>query len=215
MIRWWRSKVEELAAAAPSFRGFLAKADSEGQPGPMTYNRTEADGANLFGGSLRPLPASSHTPAGSDGVAIWRSFSHPPGGGNGGQDQAIFQYDRFHQFDGQFLSNVVLQSKSGPFDFQVREPVHSLFGAMPKTAQIVEVEATQEYLGQAKHVVHTPAQWQSYLNFDFANATAAPNPPPPLSLKATTLAGRVAYGGGPGWSGGSKRNRPSQVVGSS
>eukprot|EP01048_Picozoa_sp_COSAG05_P019882 COSAG05_NODE_3232_length_2221_cov_1.279925_1_plen_565_part_10 len=168
VIAWWKAKVAELMRIIPSFRGFLSKADSEGQPGPIKYNRTELDGANLFADVLNPLPG---LPGGviAPGVAIWRSFSHPHYSAQPPMnDQAYFQYQRFAGFDGQFRENVVLQSKNGPFDFQVREPVHSLFGHMVHTNQIVEFEATQEYLGQAKHVCHLAPQWKSYLDTNLA-----------------------------------------------
>ena len=166
VISFWKSKVAEIMQLIPSFRGFLAKADAEGQPGPMKYNRTELDGANLFAKALDPLPG---LPGGAPGVAIWRSFSHPNGRAPPPMnEQAYFQFQRFAEFDGQFAENVVLQNKNGPFDFQVREPVHSLFGHMDHTSQIVEFEATQEYLGQAKHVCHLPSQWESYLQTELA-----------------------------------------------
>ena len=138
MIAWWRAKVKELVSHVPSFRGFLAKADSEGQPGPMSYNRTELQGANMFGDILDPLPlppmtssfkadkveAATAAAAPVQGVAIWRSFSHPPGHPDGNHpgdpssgviDQALFQYERFAKDDGKFRDNVVLQNKNGPF----------------------------------------------------------------------------------------------------
>jgi len=177
VVAWWRKKVEGIVRHVPSFRGFLVKADSEGEEGPMAYNRTEVDGANLFASVLDSLPGvlppdddmGGNGGSGVPGVVFWRSFSHPdkdPTMPGGKADQALAQVTRFAASDGSFLPNVVLQNKNGPFDFQVREPVHALFGTMPRTTQMVELQVTQEYLGQGKHVCHLPSQWKSYLDFD-------------------------------------------------
>ena len=48
VIAWWANKSDEIARQMPSWGGFLVKADSEGNKGPIGYNRTEADGANML-----------------------------------------------------------------------------------------------------------------------------------------------------------------------
>lgn len=148
---WWRSKVDEIYRAIPDFGGFLVKADSEGEPGPYRYGRTHAEGANLLAAAL----------AGHGGVVFWRAFvySHDA-------DRAKDAYDDFRPLDGKFASNVFVQVKNGPLDFQVREPVSPLLGAMPRTNQALELEITQEYTGQATHVCYLAPQWSEVLAFD-------------------------------------------------
>ena len=63
------------------------------------------------------------------------------------------QVDEFVPLDGLFRPNVLIQAKNGPIDFQPREPFHPLFGAMPRTPLMVELQLTQEYLGCATHLV--------------------------------------------------------------
>merc|ERR1719428_532680 len=160
--QFWENKALTFKKHWPnkSFGGFLVKADTEGMPGPETYGRTELEGANALAKALAPV----------GGIVIWRAFGHPwdkTGSQNAAaKDQALYQFNRFKSWDGKTLDNVVLQIKNGPFDFQAREPVHSLFGAMPRTNLMVEMQATQEYLGQAKHVAHLPTQWEYYLKFN-------------------------------------------------
>jgi alpha-glucuronidase len=181
---WWRAAIDRIQAAFGSgvFRGFLFKGDTEGEPGPNQFNLTEQQGANYFGGLL----------AASGSLCIWRAFSHPPGGRDMPLDQALYQFQRFARWDEQTQPNVVLQVKNGPFDFQVREPVHALFGALPRTSIILELEVLPEYLGQNKHVAALPAQWSEYLNFDLG---APPGAAGPCAATApTTLAGIVAGG---------------------
>lgn len=67
--------------------------------------------------------------------------------------------------DGQFAGNAVLQVKHGPMDFQVREPVSPLIGAMPRTRLAVEMQATQEYTGQQRHVCWLGPLWSEVLRF--------------------------------------------------
>jgi alpha-glucuronidase len=162
---WWAAKIAEVRGAFPpgAFRGLLFKGDTEGQPGPGVYNLTELFGANYFGALLGKA---------EDAIVIWRAFSHPPGGRDMPLDQALFQFNRFKDWDGATLPNVALQTKNGPFDFQVREPVHSLFGALPRTNLILEVEATPEYLGQDVHAIALPLQWATYLSFDLCGGCA-------------------------------------------
>lgn len=173
---WWAAKIGEASATFPAgaFRGLLFKGDTEGEPGPNMYNLTELWGANFFGALLAPASA----------IAVWRAFSHPPNGRTMPVDQALFQFQRFAGWDGNTLPNVVLQTKNGPYDFQVREPVHSLFGALPRVNVVLELEATPEYLGQEVHAVALPLQWGAYLAFDLCGAGGGD----------TTLGGVVARG---------------------
>ena len=160
VAKWWADTAALIQhtwstdGRTNAFGGFLIKADCEGEPGPDTYNVTELEGANLLADALGPV----------DGIAIWRAFAHPPKG----TDQAIWQFDLFKDWNKENATraNVVLQIKSGPYDFQVREPPHSLFGALNNVNLIIEFEATQEYLGQARHVCHLAPQWSWYMNFD-------------------------------------------------
>jgi alpha-glucuronidase len=155
---WWRDKVDQIYAAIPDFAGFVVKADSEGQPGPSRYGRTPADAANMLAAALRP----------HGGVVMYRAFvyNHHLDWHNPRADRARAAYDIFHPLDGQFADNVVIQIKNGPIDFQVREPVSPLFAGLRKTNTAVEMEITQEYMGQARHLVYLPSQWSTYLNFD-------------------------------------------------
>jgi alpha-glucuronidase len=150
---WWRRKAEEIYKLIPDFGGFLVKANSEGQPGPRTYNRTHADGANMLAAALAP----------HKGVVIWRAFVY---GQRPDEDRASAAYDELKQFDGEFASNVLLQVKNGPVDFQPREPFHPLFGAMPKTQVMMEVQITQEYLGESNHLVFLAPMWREVLDSD-------------------------------------------------
>lgn len=150
---WWKAKVDEIYTLIPDFGGFLVKANSEGQPGPLTYNRTHADGANMFAAALAP----------HGGVVIWRAFvydSHP------NDDRVAQAYDAFKPLDGQFASNVLVQVKNGPLDFQPREPFSPLFGAVPKTQLMLELQVTQEYLGHANHLVYLAPMWKEALDSD-------------------------------------------------
>jgi len=134
--------------------------------GPEHYGRTELDGANAMGKALSKV----------GGIVMWRAFGHPwaktGSQDSDAKDQALYQFNRFKNWDGNTRENVVLQIKNGPFDFQAREPVHSLFGALKNMSLMVEMQATQEYLGQAKHVAHLPSQWEYYLTkFDLGGKT--------------------------------------------
>jgi alpha-glucuronidase len=155
---WWRDKVDQIYAAIPDFAGFVVKADSEGQPGPSRYGRTPADAANMLAAALK-----SH-----GGIVMYRAFvyNHHLDWNNPKADRARAAYDIFHPLDGQFADNVVIQIKNGPIDFQVREPVSPLFAGLRKTNTAVELEITQEYMGQAHDLVYLPTQWSTYLNFN-------------------------------------------------
>ena len=156
--RWWKDKAAEIYAEIPDFGGFLVKADSEYRPGPFTYNRDHADGANMLAEALEPF----------GGILIWRAFVY-----NCRQDwrdletdRAKAAYDTFMPLDGKFKDNVIIQIKNGPMDFQVREPVSPLFGGLKKTNQILELQITQEYTGQQRHLCYLVPQWKEILEFD-------------------------------------------------
>jgi alpha-glucuronidase len=146
---WWRAKADEIYRSIPDFGGFLVKANSERQPGPQTYGRSHADGANMLADAL----AAHH------GVVIWRAFVYS----GAAQDRAEEAYDEFRPLDGNFRSNVILQVKNGPIDFQPREPFHPLFGAMPKTRIAMEVQITKEYLGESTHLAYLGTMWSEVL----------------------------------------------------
>ncbi len=157
VIQYWRRQTQILYREIPNFGGFLVKADSEGRPGPFTYGRTHADGANMLAKCLEPY----------GGLVIWRCFVY-----NCSQDwrdtktdRARAGYDHFAPLDGLFLPNVILQIKNGPMDFQVREPVSPLFGGLTKTNQMLEVQAAQEYTGQQIHVCYLIPMWKEILSF--------------------------------------------------
>ncbi|HEV2863555.1 MAG TPA: alpha-glucuronidase family glycosyl hydrolase [Pyrinomonadaceae bacterium] len=150
---WWKQKADEIYKLIPDFGGFLVKANSEGQPGPRTYNRTHADGANLLARALAP----------HGGVCIWRTFVYDP---KPGYDRAAAAFDELQPFDGRFEPNVLLQVKNGPIDFQPREPFHPLFGAMSRTPLVLEVQITQEYLGFSNHLVFLAPMWREVLASD-------------------------------------------------
>jgi alpha-glucuronidase len=153
VVGWWKRKADEIYALIPDFGGFLVKAGSEGQPGPETYHRSHVEGANMLAAALAP----------HDGVVMWRAFVYDP---KPGSDRAAAAYDSLQRFDGQFAPNVLLQVKNGPVDFQPREPFHPLFGAMPKTPLMLELQITQEYLGHANHLVFLAPLWRECLDSD-------------------------------------------------
>src|SRR5262249_10954028 len=137
----------------PDFGGFLVKADSEGQPGPQSYSRTHADGANMLADALEP----------HGGIVMWRAFVYSS---QAGEDRVRQAFDEFVPLDGKFRDNVLLQVKNGPLDFQPREPFHPLFGAMPQTAMMLEVQLTKEYLGFATHLVYLAPLFEEVLRSD-------------------------------------------------
>jgi alpha-glucuronidase len=153
VIEWWKQKANELYKAIPDFGGFLVKANSEGQPGPRTYNRTHADGANMLAAALAP----------HHGIVMWRAFVYDA---KPGYDRAGAAYENLQPFDGKFATNVLLQVKNGPVDFQPREPFHPLFGAMPRTQMMPELQITQEYLGFDNHFVFLATMWHEFLDSD-------------------------------------------------
>ena len=150
---WWRAKAEEIYALIPDFGGFLVKADSEGQPGPQLYMRTHVDGANMLADAVAP----------HGGIVMWRAFVYTP---RPGEDRAKQAFDEFVPLDGKFRDNVLVQVKNGPIDFQPREPFHPLFGAMPHTPLMLEVQITKEYLGFATHLVYLAPLYEEVLRSD-------------------------------------------------
>ena len=150
---WWKAKADEIYGLIPDFSGFLVKANSEGQPGPKTYGRTHAEGANVLADALAP----------HKGNVIWRAFVYDQ---DVDPDRVKRAYLEFTRLDGQFRPNVAIQVKNGPLDFQPREPFHPLFGGLKQTPAIAEIQATQEYLGQAKHLVYLGTMWKEFLDSD-------------------------------------------------
>ncbi len=150
---WWRAEADTIYRYVPDFGGFLVKANSEGQPGPQDYGRTHADGANVLADAI----------ALHGGVVIWRAFvyNYVPG-----SDRVKQAYDEFVPLDGKFRRNVFVQVKNGPLDFQPREPFHPLFGAMPRTPLMIELQVTKEYLGQDTHLAYLGTMWQEVLDAD-------------------------------------------------
>ncbi|HEY8979384.1 MAG TPA: alpha-glucuronidase [Streptomyces sp.] len=154
---WWAGAVRGVYAAIPDFGGFVVKADSEGQPGPFAYGRSHADGANMLAAVLAPFGGTVH----------WRAFvyDHRQDWRDRSTDRARAAYDHFAPLDGEFAPNAVLQVKHGPMDFQVREPVSPVLGALPRTRFAVEVQATQEYTGQQRHACWLGPMWSGVLRF--------------------------------------------------
>ncbi|PRD54850.1 alpha-glucuronidase [Sphingobacterium gobiense] len=149
---WWKTKVKEIYQHIPDFGGFLVKANSEGQPGPQDHGRTHADGANMLADALKPY----------GGIVMWRAFVYNPSE----QDRAKQAYQEFVPLDGQFRDNVIIQIKNGPIDFQPREPFTPLFGAMKHTAQMIEFQITQEYLGFSNHLAYLAPLFKETLDSD-------------------------------------------------
>ena len=153
--QWWKKKAKEIYAAIPDFGGFLVKANSEGQPGPGDYHRTHADGANMLADAVKPY----------GGIIMWRSFVY--GANHKGEDRVKQAVSEFKDMDGKFRDNVILQSKNGPLDFQPREPYAPIFDNIKQTPQIAELQITQEYLGQSKHLTYLAPMWKEF--FEFVN----------------------------------------------
>lgn len=174
VVRWWNDKAEEIYNLIPDFGGFLVKANSEGQPGPMDFGRTHADGANMLAKAVGIY----------GGIVMWRAFVYSPADA----DRAKQAYLEFQPLDGQFEPNVIIQIKNGPVDFQPREPYSPLFGAMPQTDEMVEFQVTQEYLGHANHLAFLAPMWTEF--FDYVE---------PSSIKA--VAGVANIGDDPNWTG--------------
>jgi alpha-glucuronidase len=178
---WWRSKADEIYRLIPDFGGFLVKANSEGQPGPWDYKRTQADGANVIADALAP----------HGGTVFWRAFVY----GNSKEDRAKQAYDQFRPLNGKFRDNVIVQVKNGPIDFQPREPFHPLFGQMPQTRIGLEVQLTREYLGQRDGAVFLGPMWSEVLNSD----TCSPRCGTPVRAGIAAMAGVSNVGSNREW----------------
>jgi alpha-glucuronidase len=155
---WWAAKVDEIYTLIPDFAGFTVKADSEGQAGPASYGRSPADAANLLANALAP----------HGGVVLYRAFvyNNHLDFNDMKADRARAAYDIFHALDGKFAPNVIVQTKEGPIDFQAQEPVSPLFAGLSQTSQAMELQITQEYLGQQRHLVYIAPMWKWVLDFD-------------------------------------------------
>ena len=166
VIKWWEKTTKHVYEVIPSFGGYLVKADSEGRPGPFTYGRTHADGANMLARAVKPY----------GGIVVWRCFVYNclQDWRDRKTDRARSGYDNFAHLDGEFEDNVVLQIKNGPMDFQVREPVSPLFGALKKTNVFLELQIAQEYTGQQIDICYLVPMWKEILDFNtYASDTAA------------------------------------------
>ncbi len=152
VVSWWKEKVKEIYTLIPDFGGFLVKANSEGQPGPQDYGRTHVDGANMLADVVKPY----------GGLIMWRAFVYS----TSEEDRAKQAFNEFMPFDGKFEDNVILQVKNGPIDFQPREPISPLFGAIKKTSIMPELQITQEYLGHSVHLVYLAPMWKEFFDFD-------------------------------------------------
>ena len=168
VIAWWKARADDLYKAIPDFGGFVLKADSEGRVGPSAYGRTHADAANVVARALAP----------HGGVILYRGFvyDHHMDWNNPKNDRARAADDNFRPLDGQFDINAIVQIKHGPIDFQVREPASPLFGALERTNQVIELQITQEYMGQARHTVFLPPMWKETLDFDMHVGGGGPSP---------------------------------------
>jgi alpha-glucuronidase len=158
VAEWWRKKVDAIYRQIPDFGGFVVKADSEGRSGPSAYGRTHADAANVIARALKP----------HGGVVFYRAFvyNHHLDWRDPKNDRAKAAYDNFHPLDGKFDDNAIVQIKNGPIDFQVREPVSPLFAGLRRTNEAIELQITQEYTGQQKHLCFLVPMWKEVLDFD-------------------------------------------------
>ncbi|MBB4659902.1 alpha-glucuronidase [Parvularcula dongshanensis] len=181
---WWKAKADEIYAAIPDFGGFLVKANSEGQPGPQDYGRTHADGANMLARAVEP----------HGGIVMWRAFVYSA---EEPEDRVKQAYTEFVPLDGKFADNVLVQVKNGPLDFQPREPFSPLFGAMPKTPLLAELQITKEYLGFATHLSYLGPLWSEALTAD----THARGKDSLVADRVDGLAGVANIGTDRNWSG--------------
>lgn len=151
--KWWKNKAKEIYKLIPDFGGFLVKANSEGQPGPGDYHRSHADGANMLAEALEPY----------EGIVMWRCFVY--GANHKGEDRVKQAVSEFKPLDGEFHKNVILQTKNGPLDFQPREPYSPVFDQIRETPNMVELQITQEYLGQSVHLVYLAPMWKEFFQY--------------------------------------------------
>jgi len=178
---WWRSKADEIYRLIPDFGGILVKTNSEGEPGPWDYHRSQADGANVMAAALRP----------HHGTVFWRAFVYS----NTKEDRAKQAFDEFRPLDGKFASNVIVQAKNGPIDFQPREPFSPLFGRMPRTRMGLEVQVTREYLGGTDGIVFLAPMWTEVLNAD----TCSPRCGTEVKSTIASMAGVANIGSDRDW----------------
>ncbi len=164
---WWKAKIDEIYRAIPDFGGVVIKADSEGRPGPSQYGRTPAEAANVLARALKP----------HGGLVLYRGFvyNHHLDWKDPKADRAKAGYDNFHELDGKFDDNVIVQIKHGPIDFQVREPVSPLFAGLHETNEAIELQITQEYTGQQRHLVYLVPMWKEALDTDMLVSKTAPS----------------------------------------
>ena len=153
VAKWWKAKAKQIYSTIPDFGGFLVKANSEGQPGPGDYDRTHADGANMLADALKPY----------GGIVMWRCFVY--GNKHKGEDRVKQAVTEFLPVDGEFRSNVILQAKNGPLDFQPREPYAPVFDEIKKTPLMAELQITQEYLGHSQHLVFLAPMWKEFFSY--------------------------------------------------
>jgi alpha-glucuronidase len=202
VIAWWQGKFNEIYKEIPDFGGVVVKADAEGQPGPSQYGRSPADAANVLARALKP----------HGGLVLYRGFvyNHHLDWRNPKADRARAGYDNFHSLDGKFEPNVIVQIKYGPIDFQVREPASPLLAALPRTNEAIELQITQEYTGQQRHLVYLAPMWKELLSTDMRASLDAPPLPvrdlvsgKPVAGAHHTLGGfvGVANVGKDGWLG--------------
>ena len=165
VVKWWQKKAKEIYKLIPDFGGFLVKANSEGQPGPGDFGRTHADGANMLADALKAAALTSNLkPQTSNiGIVMWRCFVY--GANHKGEDRVKQAVSEFKPLDGQFRDNVILQTKNGPLDFQPREPYSPIFDQIKQTPNMVELQITQEYLGQSRHLVYLAPMWKEFFQY--------------------------------------------------
>ena len=166
VIRWWQKKTKEIYKLIPDFGGFLVKANSEGQPGPGDFGRTHAEGANMLADALKEASFNKPTANGQQptaGIVMWRCFVY--GANHKGEDRVKQAVSEFKPLDGQFRDNVILQTKNGPLDFQPREPYSPIFDQIKLTPNMVELQITQEYLGQSRHLVYLAPMWEEFFSY--------------------------------------------------
>ena len=195
VVAWWKQKTDEIYRAVPDLGGFIIKADSEGRVGPSAYGRTHADAANVVARALKP----------HGGLIFYRGFvyDNKMDWRNLKNDRARAADDNFRALDGKFDDNVVIQIKNGPIDFQVREPASPLFGTLEKTKQAIELQITQEYMGQARHTVFLAPMWKEVLDFDLR----VHDRPSPVKSRVNAAIGVSNVGLDDNWFG----NHPSQA----
>jgi alpha-glucuronidase len=124
----------------------------------MRHGLDHAAGSQAIASALEP----------HGGRLFWRAFVYDDGRG---LDIVAQPYAQFKPLDGKFPANVSVQIKYGPRDFQPREPIHPLLGALEHTATALELQITQEYLGHDTHAVFLPSLWEEILQSPTPNGT--------------------------------------------